>query len=98
MTHVTDRSQLCKMASQCSQSALQCSKTPATPAAKKKYVDYHGREGVSAYLQREGNCQRAGQLCYRRRCKLLLLSLLFTFNVYPFAIGTDEKLLQIIAN
>ena len=56
MTHVTDRSQLCKMASQCSQSALQCSKTPATPAAKKKYVDYHGREGVSAYLQREDNC------------------------------------------
>ena len=30
--------------------------------------------------------------------KLLLLSLLFTFNVYPFAIGTDEKLLQVVAN
>ena len=42
-------------------------------------------------LQREGNCRGAKQLCYRRRCKLLLLSLLFTFKVYPFAIGTDEK-------
>ena len=49
------------------------------------------RRSFSAYLQREGNCRGAGQLCYRRRCKLLLLSLLFTFNVYPFAIGTDEK-------